>query len=153
MADSTAEGKPAWSPDGVTLAVTTRPQWGGDGRISLVSLDGRGRRDLGVGDAPSWSPDGRWIAFLRRWAAPGPDDAIFVVHPDGSGLTRVFLSGRRTPADAGAGRAAGGVPLFRMAWSPDSRWIAFARGSGGGSSVWKLDLRTGDLRQVTSPGT
>jgi Tol biopolymer transport system component len=119
--------------------------------MSLVSRNGGAPRDLGIGGGPSWSPDGRWIAFVRRWSDPRRDDAIFVMHPDGSGVQRVFLSGVRSTLDGGFGPVREGFVVGRIVWSPDSRSIAFARAFGRGTSVWTLDLTTGALRQITEP--
>ena len=68
---------------------------------------------------PTWSPDGRMIAFATRRSdrgAPARQRAcrvchgeIFVVNADGSGLRNL------------TGNAGGGVPV----WSPDGQQIAF----------------------------
>jgi hypothetical protein len=48
-------------------------------------------------DPPFWSPDGTWIAFRTQDGMGGED--VYVVHPDGSGLTNLTASGN-LPADA-----------------------------------------------------
>ena len=57
-------------------------------------------------DDGSWSPDGRWIAFEHR-------GSLFVVHPDGSDLTKIPL--------AVGSRAFGGD----FSWSPDGQQLVF----------------------------
>jgi Tol biopolymer transport system component len=52
---------------------------------------------------PSWSPNGRKLAFLR-------DRDIYLVRRDGTGLRRLTFRGGVSPA-----------------WSPDGKWIAFIR--------------------------
>ncbi|XP_040377803.1 uncharacterized protein LOC102702184 [Oryza brachyantha] len=61
----------------------------------------------------NWSPDGEWIAFASDRHDPGSGSfAIYMVHPDGTGLRRVVHSG-------GGGRT--NHPWF----SPDSKSIVF----------------------------
>ena len=60
---------------------------------------------------PTWSPDGRRIAFER--GVPGD---IFVMNADGSGA-------RRLGSDT--------CDETQPAWSPDGRWIAYSRRAPG----------------------
>jgi Tol biopolymer transport system component len=55
---------------------------------------------------PDWSPDGRWIVFQNGERR----SALYVIHPDGSGL-RLLV-----PAHA-----------FTAKWSPDGKKVAFVR--------------------------
>jgi TolB protein len=101
--------RPAWSPDGRTIAIATFS------RVLFVNADGRGQRDVtrewGLDGLPVWSPDGRRIAFMRAW---GNDGDIYVMNADGSGL-------RRLTRNEGPGWA--WLPM----WSPSGRKIAFNR--------------------------
>jgi Tol biopolymer transport system component len=36
-----------------------------------------------------------------------------------------------------------------LVWSPDSRWIAFSRRFDRGASVWRVEVETGRVKQVT----
>jgi TolB protein len=81
-------GAPAWSPDGLLLAIEL------DGAIYILNADGTGLRPLiarnEVADAtsPTWSPDGKRIAFGGRDKA-GDCEAIFVVDVSGEGVRRL----------------------------------------------------------------
>ncbi len=86
---------PSWSPDGSQLifAGIHSENWG----IWRVNEDGSGEHRVlgGVGawfliDA-EWSPDGSLIAFVGNSTTGdyGPDDALFLMRADGTGVTRV----------------------------------------------------------------
>ena len=81
----------------------------GDGRLSLTPLGGGATRSVGEAGlrGPVWSPDSR---------------AILAEAPNGK-IVRVDLATgeQRTVAEG-----------YDPAWSPDGRWIAFARGEGKG---------------------
>jgi dipeptidyl aminopeptidase/acylaminoacyl peptidase len=75
--------------------------------IFITRLGGTPRRlTYRGGSAPSWSPHGTKLAFIRR---TGSDPGIYLVRRDGSGLRRLTR------------RGVGPV------WSPNGRWIAFVR--------------------------
>lgn len=84
----------------------------GTPKIHVMNADGSGVEQITFGSAPdsrpSWSPDGRRIAFARSGASGSC--GIWVANADGSGLSRLTSTcGDRTPA-----------------WSPDGGRIAFA---------------------------
>jgi Tol biopolymer transport system component len=75
---------------------------------------------LARGDAqpdvmPAWSPDGTQIAFARRTTTPGsPDDGLWVINADGSGIRRIL------PGSCCAQQTA------VYGWTADGAGIAFA---------------------------
>jgi Tol biopolymer transport system component len=123
---------PVWSPDGSRIAYAVYEELGPEGttyEIWTVNSDGTDPRqlvDLGACGTPggctgglAWSPDGSMLAFhsQRGWLAHYPTDRlpnqeIFVVHADGSGLRRI--------SDDGA----------QPSWSPDGSRIACVRNNG-----------------------
>ena len=133
--------RPAWSPDGRRIAfvssrdrhqrmqpgLRTPPE---QSDIYVMNADGSRKRNLtrdrASDDLPTWSPDGRRIAFLHgRGRGRGQ---LYVVNADGSGLRNL-------------GRIAGPA-LFasQLVWSPDGRTIYFGRYlvSTDGSGARKL---------------
>jgi Tol biopolymer transport system component len=81
--------------------------------IDIVSVDGSERQRLNATEldtAPAWAPDGTRIAFV---GSAGGKGQIFVVRPDGGGLTQVTHVRSR---NAGVG-----APV----WSPDGTRIAY----------------------------
>src|SRR5437660_10102294 len=61
---------PRWSPDGKLLSFrSTRKAPGAEGDVWFLRMDGPGGEAFqipGVGGAPIFSPDNRWIAFTRK---------------------------------------------------------------------------------------
>lgn len=163
LTDSQAfDDQGALAPDGRTLAfVSTRE--GGTANIWLMDIASRRVRNLtrnGAGNfRPSWSPDGKWIAFSSdrdtrhvryiRGTYPAWElmqtTATYIVHPDGNGLRRL------TPLDGCAGSPR---------WSRDGRRVIFAevvdveamRHFETRTRIVSLNVKTGE-RKVYSNGT
>jgi Tol biopolymer transport system component len=118
------ETDPAWSPDGQLIAFRAILHGGLCNRIWVVHPNGTGPRALtschrqsmgGTQDfSPTWSPDGRQIAFDRSYEATLrlTIDRILIMKRDGSGKHFV------TPL---------AMTAFGPAWSPDGGQIAFSR--------------------------
>ena len=87
-----------------------------------MNADGSGVTRLTGNDAvdgsPSWSPDGRRIAFD---STRDGNREIYVMNADGSGVTRLT----HNPADDGY-----------PAWSPDGRHIAFDSDRDGNREIY-----------------
>jgi dipeptidyl aminopeptidase/acylaminoacyl peptidase len=119
-------GAPTLAPDGrhACAAVTAYDMDRNEGRTELwlFPTDGGKARRLTAGDKdsePTWSPDGKWIAF----AAKRKDDEepqVYLIAPDGG-------EARRLAAVAGG--------ALGLRWFPDSKRVAFI------SWVWP-DLKT-----------
>ncbi len=92
---------------------------------------------LEYADAPAISPDGAWIAYVRRWSDPMTDrrySNIWVVRRDGSGH-RPLTSGKFSEESP--------------AWSPDGTRLAFVSNRGGGRQLWVRWMDTGDVLALT----
>ncbi|MGH8859793.1 MAG: S9 family peptidase [Jatrophihabitantaceae bacterium] len=117
IAHLTSAGRPSLAPDGRTVVIaTSRPDLDEDeyrSHLWIAPTDGstpprqltRGAHD----NAPRYSPDGRWIAFLRTEGEGKPQ--LHVLPTDGGDARAIT----KLPGGAGA-------PV----WSPDSSTIAFS---------------------------
>ena len=114
-------GGPAFSPDGAALAYTVSNNDGPGRPYSqtwiMTLADGRSIRFGKEKDAtggPAWSPDGRWIAYSGSLDGKS---GLIIAHADGTGTKFIAaLEGTNNP-----------LPTMgnRLAWSPDSKRIAF----------------------------
>ncbi|MBN1661325.1 MAG: PD40 domain-containing protein [Anaerolineae bacterium] len=128
---------PVWSPDGRRIAFvsfrdTLTGKWGlSKGSIYIMAFDpvaGKAGEVVRVTDGeggdgwPTWSPDGKRLAFHSD---RGGNLDIWVVNVDGSGLTRLTES----PADD-----------RYPAWSPDGKKIAYTSNRSGNEDVWVMNV-------------
>ena len=119
-----------WSPDGSQIAFShSTPNTNSPTRylyeVGLFAPSGNGLRWITDAARPSWTPDGKRLAFLTDFGAfrEGPD-AIAVANSDGSGRRLVIQA-----SDLGAYSV--GLPQ----WSPAGSRIAFwGYGGDGGSN-------------------
>ena len=111
---------PSWSPDGTRLAFSAPD--GKVDRLYVVAADGSSppRAITGLDASrggPTWSPDGQWIAFDRIGGPGVPEESVSIIHPDGTGETRLYHH-----TASGDGPAIAGP-----AWAPDSTALVYVR--------------------------
>jgi hypothetical protein len=78
--------QPVISPDGNQFITITRV--GAYQELTVLDVNGGQGQPLGIyGQDPAWSPDGKWIAVMVPQSF---SSELTVVHPDGSGLRKLF---------------------------------------------------------------
>jgi Tol biopolymer transport system component len=108
---------PSWAPAGDRLAFTGEYDSAAGGfTLWTIKADGTGLRRLwaGRGDvepvSPTWSPDGRWIAFIKSFSGYGR--SVWVVRPSGRGLRML------TPPLPDCRSCFKGLNFGSIAWQP-----------------------------------
>ncbi|MCM3906050.1 MAG: serine/threonine-protein kinase [Pyrinomonadaceae bacterium] len=168
----------AVSPDGRRICFSVRRQ--GRNGLFVMNADGTNVRPLAasldVRDAPSWSPDGKFIAVA---ADEGDGSRLFKVPVDGATPVRLLDGLSRMPSWSpdgrlilyaaplqGAGYAVRAVtpesgphPMpelwilrggDRYRFLPDGRQVVVLLGDYLHQNFWMVDLETGQRRQLTN---
>lgn len=98
--------------------------------IWVMNHDGSGRTRLPIDKAikPTWSIDGRKIAYSTA------TDGVFIANSDGTAIKRVAPEGFMHPS-----------------WSPDGFWLGLTRAQGGDYSIY-LRAIDGSAERRLTPG-
>jgi Tol biopolymer transport system component/class 3 adenylate cyclase len=184
------EAQPAWSPDGKYIAfVSSRDHsgtlgiflgsrpieshvYGQNGDLYIMPpLGGTARRLAEDAYDPSWSPDGKKIAFRSiregRWQlytvstddrkiepVPGVNPRVIGLSwsPDGKWIAYIGGASAATGWDLYVIPATGGSPsrltndkatiALDPTWSRDGRWIFFSSNRGGALNLWRVRFQS-----------
>lgn len=137
-----SDGHPSWSPDGLKIAFTSRrdgnftgPFFALDLEVFVMGADGgnvvRLTRSAESDADPSWSPDGKHIAFR---SVRDRDYEICIMDADGGNVVRLTQS----PGWDG-----------EPSWSPNGKKIAFASSRDGNSEIYVMDADGGNQTNLT----
>ena len=139
------ENMPSFSPDGTQVMFA----WNGvkednfDIYVKVIGAERALRLTTNPANdfSPAWSPDGRWIAFLR--VLPADKAAVVLISPLG-GPERILAETYLNQNDFDG-------PY--LAWSPESRWLAMAGADkpGGVMALLLYSVETGEKRRLTFP--
>jgi len=177
--DRPGVASPRFSPAGDRLAfLADGPQGGASPQIYVMSVTGGEARRVtsapeGVGEL-AWRPDGSTLAYVAAEATPARSgaarfDDAFEIGNDGYLVTRaprpshLWLvsaeGGEPRRLTSGPWSLATGLGASELSWSPDGREVAFCRtvspssGDADTGQVQIVDVTSGDVRSVTSPGS
>jgi TolB protein len=125
------EVSPAVSPDSKYIAFVS--DRGGSPQLYKMRSDGADARRItfegSYNTSPAWSPKGDKIVFVGRRGS----NQIFVVNPDGAGLTQLTSQGNNED------------PSF----SPDGRFITFSSDRGGVKGIYIMRANGESQKRIT----
>jgi len=128
------------SPDGKTIFYVSQDAPEGNDR-TLFAWDLQTRRETALVRRRSLgsfsvSPDGRWLV-LTAWGEPTNSQVLFIMPAAGGDLRELV----RIDAEEANGRV---TPL----WTPDGRWVIFAKGARGKPTrdvqLWRIPAEGGE---------
>jgi Tol biopolymer transport system component len=126
------DGQLSWSPDGKWVAASgVRLLSAATGEQVVLTSAPAWLPDVN----PSFSPDGRILAFVRRESVRAHD--IFLVPRTGGEPARLTRDGRE---------------IFGLAWTAGGREIVFSSNRGGEPALWKVPAAGGTPTPMAETG-
>ena len=146
------DSSPSWSPDGKRIVFSSDRDGNREGNrenyeIYVMEVDGNNQQRLTDNDFydrhPSWSPDGKRIAFMSRRDGHfigefGLSYEIYVMDADGGNEQRLTENRKSDSSPS---------------WSPDGKWIVFSadrKGDDVNYEIYVMDADGGNLRRLTN---
>ncbi len=135
---------PVYTPDGRSVVYAHARDAGADLVIASLEESAPARRisslELYDRSSPSFSPDGRQLAFIspRSWQGTRMTPQLFTMNLDGSEEKQLTPSVK-------------GVRSYRTSpdWSPDGLRVAYMQ-QNGDFQVWLIDVRTQSMKRLTT---
>jgi len=138
-------GEFAWSPDGKEICFTAKmvdnPAWSTDFDLYTAAADGSGftcitPKNEAWDTTPVYSPDGTRIAYLAMKRPGYEADRFRIMIYDRAGQTHKALTEDwdRSPGS--------------ITWSADGKTLYASAGDMGGTSLFVIDARTGDVKKI-----
>jgi Tol biopolymer transport system component/tRNA A-37 threonylcarbamoyl transferase component Bud32 len=146
----TVKTEPAWSPDGKMLAFSTSVPTSGGGRTLVDSKPANlsGSEQVLLTESAtsagfryaSWSPDGKYLAYVRR---EGPTGAtLYAKLLEGDGKPFVVVQSASPQSNIG---------YFRI--SPNGRWVVYVSDESGRDEIYIAPFPRGDGKwQLSTSG-
>jgi TolB protein len=127
--------EPDWASTGEIVLSTATARCCDDRGLVVMSAGGRHVRTLTTGysdSSPSWSPDGKKIAFVRGTTSNDPCPKVYTIRANGRALKRITDG-----CDDG------------VAWSPDGTRLATARSVHSRDTLAVIPAGGGPARRIT----
>ncbi|HSS95695.1 MAG TPA: DPP IV N-terminal domain-containing protein, partial [Terriglobales bacterium] len=140
---------PQWSPDGKSIVCASTEgslNWSDFKRTNLYvfGVDSKAKRAVTAGDGikrlPSWSPDGKWIAYAGAESLSGTRH-IYVISVKGTDSPKNLTNQFGGPVTLEQS-------FSHFVWTPDSRSIVINRKNG----LAKIDISDLHSTPIVSPG-